>query len=147
VLWWIYFHIGHVRASHAIERSSDPGRIARLSFTYLHIPLVAGVILAAASDEFLLAHPGGEASTEAAIALLGGPALFLLGNLLFKGATSGRLPLSHLVGLVLLGGLALTATGLATLTLGAVMATILIVTAIWERLSLGPVVDTQSLGG
>jgi low temperature requirement protein LtrA len=147
VLWWIYFHIGHERASHVIQHSSDPGRIARLSFTYLHIPLVAGVILAAASDEFLLAHPADEASTEAATALLGGPALFLLGNLLFKGATSRRLPLSHLIGLVLLGGLALTATALSTLALGAVAAAILIVTAVWERLSLGPIADTQSLGG
>ena len=34
--------------------------------------------------------------------ILGGPALFLLGNFLFKNATSRRWPLSHLIGLALL---------------------------------------------
>lgn len=137
VLWWIYFHIGHERASHLIEGAADPGRIARLAFTFLHIPIVAGIILIAASNEFLLAHPTGHASSAAIIALLGGPVLFLFGNLLFKGATSGRPPLSHMVGIALFGGSALIASGLSALALGAIAAAILIMTAVWEQLSLG----------
>jgi low temperature requirement protein LtrA len=141
VLWWIYFHIGHERASHLIEASTDPGRIARLAFTFLHIPIVAGIILIAASDEFLLAHPSSHASSEAMIALLGGPALFLFGNLLFKGVTSGRPPLSHMVGLALLALTALIASAWSPLALGAIAAAVLILTAVWERLSLGPASD------
>lgn len=149
VLWWVYFHIGHQRASHIIERAEDPGRIARLCFTYLHIPLFAGVILVAAGDEFLLVHPLGPAPPEARIAILGGPALFLLGNLLFKGATAGRPPLSHLVGLMLLGGVAWMATTvpLPALALGATAAAILVLVAVWEHLSLGPAADMPSLEG
>jgi len=37
-MWWVYFHVGHHRAAHQIETSEDPGRIARRSFTYAHIP-------------------------------------------------------------------------------------------------------------
>ena len=29
-MWWLYFHIGHERAAQVIERSEDPGRIARV---------------------------------------------------------------------------------------------------------------------
>ncbi len=56
-MWWIYFNIGAERASRTIAASSDPGRVARLSYTYLHIPLVAGIIVAAVGDELVLAHP------------------------------------------------------------------------------------------
>jgi low temperature requirement protein LtrA len=57
-MWWIYFNIGAERARRNISSSSDPGRVARLSYTYLHIPLVAGIIVTAVGDELVLAHPG-----------------------------------------------------------------------------------------
>ncbi|MEN8133600.1 MAG: low temperature requirement protein A, partial [Pseudomonadota bacterium] len=94
-IWRVYFYIGHDRASHLIDHSPDPGRIARLWFTYIHIPIVAGIILIAASDELLLAHPTGHVSTDAAIVLLGGPALFLLGALWLKLASSSTPPWPH----------------------------------------------------
>ncbi len=136
-MWWVYFHIGQERASIQIEGSDDPGRIARLCFTYLHIPLVAGLILAATGDEFLLAHPTETPSLQGVIALLGGPALFLFGNLLFKWASAGRPPLSHLAGLVLIGIAVPFSEALAMLALGAISAAILVLVAIWERVSLG----------
>ena len=58
-MWWIYFNVGAERASRNIAASSDPGRIARLSYTYLHLPLVAGIIVAAVGDELVLSHPTG----------------------------------------------------------------------------------------
>ena len=78
--------------------------LARFAYTYVHMPIVAGVVVAAVGDKFLLAHPGDPADWPAALSLLGGPALFLLGNFLFKNATSRRWPISHLTGLALLGG-------------------------------------------
>jgi low temperature requirement protein LtrA len=101
-MWWIYFHLGHERATHLIEASSDPGRVARSVFTYAHIPIVAGIILSAVGAEFTLAHPQGHSGLREASAVIGGPALFLMGNIWSKTMTSGRVPLSHLVGLVLL---------------------------------------------
>ncbi|MBS0243279.1 MAG: low temperature requirement protein A, partial [Proteobacteria bacterium] len=50
-MWWIYFHIGAERARGLIVRADDPGRIARLAYTYLHVLLVAGIIVAAVGDE------------------------------------------------------------------------------------------------
>ena len=56
-MWWIYFHRGAEAGSELISRSSEPGRLARLAYTYLHMPIVAGIILSAVADELVLKHP------------------------------------------------------------------------------------------
>jgi low temperature requirement protein LtrA len=101
-LWWIYFDIGHELGSERIVHSSDPGRLARLSYTYLHMPIIAGIVVTAVGDEFSLAHPLGHPHGGTQLALLGGPALFLAGTALFKRSVAGEWPVSHLAGAVLL---------------------------------------------
>jgi low temperature requirement protein LtrA len=137
-MWWIYFNVGHERATHLIERSDDPGRIARIAFTYAHIPIVAGVVLNAVASELVVAHPEGNVAAGDVAAIVGGPAVFLAGNLWFKSLTARLPPLSHMVGLGLLA-LCAAASGLTSpLGLGAATTAVLIVVAIWERVSLGP---------
>ncbi|MBP1807287.1 low temperature requirement protein A [Rubellimicrobium aerolatum] len=106
-MWWIYFDTGARRGERALERSETPGRLAQIAYTYLHMPIVAGIVVTAVGDEKVLADPLGVSDWGVAATILGGPALFLLGNLLFKMAVAGRLPLSHLAGLVVLLALAL----------------------------------------
>lgn len=137
-MWWIYFNIGAERASEQIARSNDPGRLARIAYTYIHLLLVAGIILVAVGDEFVLAHPGGHTDTKAAIAIIAGPALYLLGNLFFKKVTAGWYPLSHLVGLGLLALLTPLAGSLPPLGFSMSATAILIIVAAWETLSLRP---------
>ena len=60
-MWWLYFDIGAERAARQLAQDKDPGRMARLAYTYFHIPIVAGIIVTAASDEMAVAHPGGHA--------------------------------------------------------------------------------------
>lgn len=103
-MWWIYFNIGAERAALRIESSEDPGYLARLAYTYLHIIIIAGIILVAVSDEFILKHPmghNGHTDGLTVAAILGGPAVFLLGNLLFKRAVFGKYAKSHITGIVL----------------------------------------------
>ncbi|RYE34098.1 MAG: hypothetical protein EOP23_06035 [Hyphomicrobiales bacterium] len=135
-MWWIYFHIGAERASHHIARSDDPGRIARIAYTYLHVLLIAGIILVAVGDELVIAHPGGHTDAKTAIAVLAGPAFYLLGNLLFKRITAGSYPLSHLVGLGLLAVLTPAWTVLPPLGFSLAATAILILVAAWEAVSL-----------
>ena len=40
-----------------MEASEDPGRLARDAYTYLHLPIIAGVILSAVGDDLLIAEP------------------------------------------------------------------------------------------
>jgi len=135
-MWWIYFNIGAERASARIMASSDPGRLARLAYTYLHIVLIAGIIVSAVADELVLSHPLGHTKPSTIAVILGGPALYLLGNILFKRTTAPRLALSHLVGLALLTGLGAVAASLPPLLLGAATTVVLVVVAAWETWSL-----------
>jgi low temperature requirement protein LtrA len=138
-MWWIYFDTGAVIAHHRIAHASDPGRHARIAYTYFHLPIVAGILVGAVADELVLAHPD-HADAGAVATILGGPALYLVGTALFKWATNARRwpPLSHLVGLACL--LALVPVALAhlasALALAALAAAALIVVAVWERLAL-----------
>lgn len=136
-MWWVYFNIGAERGGRLIAGSEDPGRMARMAYTYLHIPIVAGIIVAAVADELVLAHPGGHVEAKAAAAILGGPALYLIGNALFKRTSSKHVPLSHLVGVGLLGLLIPAAAFVMPLILSAGTTIVLIVVAIWEWMSLG----------
>ncbi|WP_165219196.1 low temperature requirement protein A [Affinirhizobium pseudoryzae] len=98
-MWWIYFHFGQVKTKREMEETDEPGELALHVFTYGHMPVVAGVILAAISAEHLLAHPGETGDAARALVILGGPVLFLAGNLFVKRVTTGRLPRSHLAGI------------------------------------------------
>ena len=137
-MWWIYFNIGAETASRRITQSSDPGRLARFAYTYVHILLVAGIIVAAVGDELVLSHPTGHLDARTAAVLLGGPALYLVGNLVFKRATANRPALSHIVGLVLLALVVPMSTVLEPLAFSIATTAVLVVVAVWETLSLRP---------
>ena len=138
-MWWIYFDTGVQRATDHFMHSGDPGRVARSAYTYLHLLIVAGIIVCAVSDELVLAHPE-HVSDAAIVAILGGPALYLLGNALFKWVTNRRRapPLSHMAGLLLL--LALTPVAFShvfpALALGVATTAVVLVVAAWETFAL-----------
>jgi len=136
-MWAVYFNIGAERGSQLIAHSDDPGRLARSGYTYLHVLMVAGIIVAAVGDELVLHHPGGHTDPKTAAVILGGPALFLLGNSLFKWLSAPYAPLSHTVGLVLLALLAPASPALTPLALSAAANAVLIAVAIWEWISIG----------
>lgn len=131
-MWLIYFNVGQSAAHHKIAATDDPGRIARIAYTYIHVLLVAGIIVVAVSDELILAHPSGHTDVTAIWTSIGGTALYLVGNLLFKFYVAGRPPLSHIVGLALCGILAFFASHVSPLALGALTSLILIIVTIWE---------------
>ena len=72
---------------------------------------------------------------SSAFVLLGGPALYLAGNVFFKRASAKYYPLSHLVGLGLLVAIAPFAMLFTPLALGAATTAVLITVAIWETRS------------
>jgi low temperature requirement protein LtrA len=134
-MWWLYFDTGAKRGTRAFEHQ-HAGRLARVAYTYLHLPIVAGIVVTAVGDKGLIAHPHEAVAWTDAVTILGGPALFLLGNFLFKNATSRRWPVSHLIGLgLLLSGVLLT-EWLDVLGLAAWTVAVLIGVAALERLLL-----------
>ena len=80
-LWWLYF--GQVAAA-VLQRirgatAEERGQIGRDIYTYLHLPIVAGIVLVAVGDEVVIAHPTDDLRAAGALVALGGPALFLAG--------------------------------------------------------------------
>jgi low temperature requirement protein LtrA len=135
-MWWIYFHKGAEAGSELISRSSEPGRLARLAYTYLHMPIVGGIILAAVADDLVLTHPADHSDPKTVVSAVGGPLLFLIGTILFKHTIRGWLQLSHGAGIVALGILAWFAGALSPLMLSILATAIMIVVAAWESISL-----------
>lgn len=135
-MWWIYFHKGAEAGSEQISRSSEPGRMARLAYTYLHMPIVAGIIVTAVADELVLKHPGGHSDLRTVLSAIGGPLLFLVGTILFKHSFRGFLQLSHGVGIIALCVLAWCAHELSPLALSILTSAIMVVVAVWESISL-----------
>ena len=134
-LWWLYFARTAEAAREVFASSEDPGRIARSAYTYFHIPIIAGIIMVAASDELTVAHPG-EHGTFASVALiLGGTALFVAGHAFFKWTVFGRVSLSHLVAIAALTALMPVGFALPALALAGAAALIVVVLTAWNTLT------------
>ena len=89
-LWWLYFGAAAEESAAAMSASDDPGRLARDAYTYLHLPIVAGVIAAAVGDDLVIADPHHALQGVGLAMVLGGPALFLLGESLFRWRLTGK---------------------------------------------------------
>jgi low temperature requirement protein LtrA len=133
-LWWSYFDTSSKAGSKVITQSSDPGRIGAY-FHYVHVIIVAGIIVTAVGNDLLIAHPFAAAELRLIAAMIAGPALYLVGNALYKKVVYGRIPRSHAVGIMAL----VVATAFSPLTnllaLGSLMTLILSVVAGWEAYS------------
>ena len=136
-MWWVYFRQGAEAGSEMISKSQESGRVARLAYTYLHMPIVAGLVLTAVADELVLKHPNGQSDLATVVSAIGGPSLFLLGTVLFKHTIRGFLQLSHGVGIIAFAVLAFFAHDLSPLLLSGLATAILVIVAIWETMSLG----------
>jgi low temperature requirement protein LtrA len=138
-LWWVYFDRSAEDATGVIAGSLDPGRLGRSAYTYCHLPMVAGIIVAAVGDELVIAHPGGHASVATTTTVLLGPALFLAGHALFKRMVFGRLSVARLLAIAALAGLWPLGTALAPLLLSSVATLVVAAVAVSDtRLARAP---------
>jgi low temperature requirement protein LtrA len=131
-LWWLYFSEMADGSRRALAEADDPGSLARDAYTYLHLPIIAGVIMVAIGDDLLVGDPGAHLSFTAAVITVGGPALYLLGEtsvrLRMIGSVSPK-RLTAIVALALVGGLAAFAS---TLAVAIALAVVLVILCIAE---------------
>jgi low temperature requirement protein LtrA len=135
-MWWIYFAFTAEAASEAISHAPDPGRVARVAYTYSHLLPIAGIIVTAVGDEWVIHHPLGHTDLKTAAALIGGPFLFVLGGLLFKRAVFRLWSPSRGVGLLALAALAPISLAVSPLALSAATTLVLVGVSVWESLAL-----------
>ena len=132
-MWWIYFDTASEHGTHAITRSADPGRIGA-RFHYIHVTLIAGIIVSAVADELVVHHPAHHVDLAAACVLVGGPLIYLLGNAAYKKVVYGWFPPSHIAGAALLAILFPVSFATARLMVGGLASLILIGVAAWQTL-------------
>jgi low temperature requirement protein LtrA len=137
-MWWIYFDKAAEVGVERITRAADPGRLGRLAYTYLHLPIVAGIILCAVGDELVLAHPMGHGDARTVAGVVGGPLAYLIGVVLFKHAVRGWYQLSHLVGIGALVALSAAGGFFSPLVLTLASTAVMVIVAAWETVSLRP---------
>jgi low temperature requirement protein LtrA len=110
-LWWLYFGEVAEHSRRELADSEDPGSLARDAYTYLHLPIVAGIIMVAIADDFLIADPRSMAGGALTVMLVGGPALYLAGESLFRLRMIGSVSptrITAIAAICVLGGLAQT---------------------------------------
>ncbi len=114
-LWWLYFNYVATIAQRRLELAPDRTRLARDAYTYLHVAIVAGVILSAVGDELVIAHPTDVLPGEEVVAVVGGPALYLLAHVALRLRMTGTISRKRLAGALAclaVGGLGPFAPGL-----------------------------------
>ena len=139
LLWWLYFDLGAERGTQHIKNHAEPGRVARNAYTYLHMPIVLGIVVMAVGDAILLEEPEALAGNKLVGTIAGGAILFLVGIGLFKRFSNalGNFPMSHTIAVVLLVGLTLAGwdSAMPALHVARLNLAILLLTAVWEWVS------------
>jgi low temperature requirement protein LtrA len=136
VFWWLYFDEVADRAQAQLAAAGPKrGALARDAFTYLHIPIVAGMLVTAAGDELVIAHPGEPLHDEELVALIAGPVLYLVGHLLFELRMTRAVPRTRLVA---------TLVVLAISPLGTVLPVLVTWTLVYGTLAVVATVETYA---
>ncbi len=126
-MWWAYFDVVAIVSGRRLVEA-EPGRVqnemARDSYSYMHLLMIAGTIMVALGLKKTLGHFDLHLHPVPAFALLGGIALYLLGHVLFRYRhvrTVNRQRLLLAVVLVILVPVATEIPALATLAIANVL--------------------------
>ncbi|MEH0841194.1 low temperature requirement protein A [Micromonospora sp. CPCC 205711] len=101
-LWRIYFYRAGLLLPLAITAARDPARQS-VTAALNHLIMISGVVLAGVGFELYIIEPTGQPEPNWLVAILGGPALFLVGRAPFELQVFGRISPSRLIGLLALG--------------------------------------------
>jgi low temperature requirement protein LtrA len=133
-LWWAYFDVVALVAAHRFQQAVGPeqARIARDSYTYLHTPMVAGIILFALGAKKTLAHVGDPLDAVPAFGLCGGVALYLLAHVAFRLRNVHSLNTARLAVAILLLALVPLATTIPALVAMAIVTALMVALLSYE---------------
>ena len=143
-LWWLYFDVVALVAERRLSRAA-PGReqneIARDSYSYLHFPMVAGIVLIALGVKKTIGDVEDPLKIVPAVALLGGAALYLLGHVAFRWRNIHTLNKQRLVCAAVLVALLPLAVEVPSLVTLAALAAILTALITYETIRFAELRD------
>jgi low temperature requirement protein LtrA len=103
-LWWLYFDVAAIFARRRLMQSTglELHWLALHAYSYLHLPMAAGIVLFALGLKTTVDYAGEPLDTVPAVALCGGAALYLLAHIAFLFRTTGRVFRRRTVGAAVL---------------------------------------------
>ncbi len=134
-MWWLYFGYVAAIAARRLELSNTTGLLARDGYTYLHAVLIAGIVVAAVGDELVIAHPTDVLPGEELAVVVLGPAIYLIGHVLFRLRMAGSVNWRRLAGAFACIALAAVGTFAPALVVAALLVAVLVSVIVAERLA------------
>ena len=139
-LWWLYFDVVALVAERRLA-DAEPGReqneMARDSYSILHLPMVAGIVLVALGMKKTLGHVEEPLKLVPAAALLGGAAMYLLAHVAFRYRHIHTLNTRRLAAAILL---------VAFIAVAVEVAALITITVLALALAILIVIETRSYG-
>ena len=134
-MWWLYFTYVARIAERRLELAENRTLLARDGYTYLHVVMVAGIIVSAVGDELVIAHPTEHLHGAELWAVVAGPAIYLFAHALFRLRMSGSISWRRLGGAA--GCLAVAALGslVSALVVAALVLAVLVGVIAAERIA------------
>jgi low temperature requirement protein LtrA len=135
-MWWTYFDRFAEIAEESLRTHRDPVIAAADGYSYIHLVIVAGIIIFAAGVRLLVAHPGIAPSDSVRLALCGGVATYIVGHVAFGLRMTRMLGYPKLI--IVAGLLILYAAGggLSGVALTAIITALLAALCGFERLAI-----------
>ena len=132
-LWWLYFNYVATIAERRLSLAEDRTAIARDGYTYLHVLMIAGVIVSAVGDELVIAHPEEHLHGAELAAVAAGPAIYLLAHVLFRLRLTHTVSVPRLTGAGVCVALGLVGGHMSALALAALLLAVLVGVILWEQ--------------
>jgi low temperature requirement protein LtrA len=132
-LWWLYFTSTRELSERSLDGEASRTGRARDIYTYGHVLIVAGIILAAVGDELVIAHPLDPLSRAELTAVVAGPVLFLLAQLALQLRATRRVGYSRLAAIPTCAAIGLLGGSLPALLVGAMLVAVLIAVALLDQ--------------
>ena len=135
-LWWSYFDwVVYVAEATLVDATgTERARFARDAYSYLHLPMVAGIVLFAFGLKTTLADVDLSLATVPALGLCGGVALYFLAHVLLRVRTGGGIGHGRPVATVLLLALIPVAMQIRSILALALVAAVCVALVAYEAL-------------
>lgn len=137
-MWWTYFDVNAIAGERQLSALVGVAQVraAQHAYTYLHLSMMIGIVFFSLGAKETLAHPDEPVQSMVAFALVGGPALYLLSQIGFRGRLAKSLSIPRTVAVV--GYLSLLLiedkfTAIALLTAATAIMTVLVTYEAWAH--------------
>jgi low temperature requirement protein LtrA len=133
--WWLYFSLVATIIERRLALAENRTVLARDAFTYLHVVIVAGVLLTAVGDELVIAHPTEELPGAELAAVVCGPALYLLAHVALRLRMTGTIGGRRLAGALACLAIAAIGTFAPALVVAALLLLVLVAVIVGDQVA------------